>query len=579
MDQSTDQTVPGRKICYEKSEDAFFFTFPYDENLVNAVRATFTGRQWDRTNRRWIIPAYPFNLDRIPAFSQQWGFELDTAAKLRFDTSDENQQTQEVELAERAKSLTINGLGGELRPYQKFAVVYALEKQRLFICDEMGIGKTVEALATLQAANAFPALVICPSVVKINWLREIDKWLPGKASIVLNGRKARSIDSVDVVIVNYDILTDWLEILLDIPFKSVVMDESHYIKDGTTKRAKSVRELVAGKKFRIALSGTPIVNRPAELISQLIALDLLKGFGGYLYFIKRYCAAKQEYGHWNISGASNLDELNNRLRAVGYIRRLKSNVLDDLPPLQRCIIPVGIQDARENYDRILSDSKAQLIQYKQDRDSKHEQKRASCIEPLHTQYGSNHILATLEKLKQEAVALKLPTVIQWVRDFMESDQKLVIFAIHRDVIDLLAQELGADWGTVTITGKTTSADRQKFIDQFQNDPTVRIMIANMRAGGVGVSFTASSHVAFVELDWTAAAHDQAESRCHRSGQTQGVNAYYFLAENTIDEYIFAIMERKRAIVDQATNGLNNDGVNTMLDEVVDRLIKENWSDQ
>jgi len=550
-----------RQIDFSPTSETFIVSFPYQQSLVEAVKQSFTKRYFDWGRREWNIPAKPEYVSEIKEFSESYNFTLSESA-IQYLRETEEQARNNFEASKALiGSINVSGLGGQLRKYQQAAVEYILSNKRVIIGDEMGIGKTIEALAALQAAEAYPVLVICPAILKRNWQREAQKWLPGKTFCVLNGKTTKAIPQADIVIVNYDILQAWLEYLQEVRFRGIIIDESHYIKNHRAQRTKCVLELSQDIPYRLALTGTPVINRPADLISQLKALGRLEDFGGYWDFTERYCDPETIYGRRDISGASNLKELNRRLREIGYIRRTKDEVLSELPSKQRTIICVDIQDQRNQYDRTQQEAR-DFIQSNINTGQYWDNNRRD----------SQHIFAKIEAMKQAAAHAKVKTIVQWTKEFLDSGQKLVLFATHLDVIDILVKNLGQACEVVSITGKTSEKDRQAAVDRFQTDPDVRLMVANIRVAGVGLTLTAASTVAFAELDWTSAAHDQAEDRCHRFGQTNAVNVYYFLANETIDEDIYEIIERKRVVASLATNGLDMDNGNSIRDEIIQGLI-------
>ncbi|MDH3603284.1 MAG: SWF/SNF helicase family protein [Candidatus Tectomicrobia bacterium] len=176
-------------------------------------------------------------------------------------------------------------------------------------------------------------------------------------------------------------------------------------------------------------------------------------------------------------------------------------------------------------------------------------------------------LVRLETLKQLSARGKIKAVKEWITTFLESEEKLLVFAHHQEIVDEIARQ----WQVPGITGRTPKRKRQAIVDQFQNDPERRLLPLNIRAGGLGLTLTAASHVAFIELDWTPAAHNQAEDRCHRIGQRDHVTAWYLLAPDTIDDDIYAVLNHKREVVSALTDGQDKANKMSMLSEVTQRL--------
>ncbi len=246
-----------------------------------------------------------------------------------------------VELsAARDADIAVPGLGGELKPFQRAGVAYLLARRRSFLADEQGLGKTIEALATLEAARAFPAVVVCPANLKLNWIREIESWLPGRSCRALSGYGdgPEAQPPADVTVVNYDILAARAPELLAQEPQALVIDEAHYCKNATAKRTQAVQRMAAGvprEGFVLALSGTPIVNRPAELIAQLRILGRLEDFGSGAQFGARFKGVDAHQRlHWH-------------LRARCFVRRLKRDVLPQLPAKTRAVVPIELDNEAE----------------------------------------------------------------------------------------------------------------------------------------------------------------------------------------------------------------------------------------
>ncbi len=566
----------------------FVMSFPYSAELVEASKEV-PGRSYDKINRRNLYPAQADSVKGLVAFTAAHGFDCTERAKAACQTVLQN-HVQAVE-ASKAKTanLDIPGLGGELRPFQKAAVKYALEHKRVMLCDTMGLGKTIEELALIQAANLYPAVVICPASLKLNWKREAEKWLPGKLIYIVNGRDNNIPTGMDIYIVNYDVLSssasgDGLSLtgqsILVLNPKVIACDEAHYVKEARAGRSKAVKTLLDGMKWCQLLTGTPLLNRPKELASPLDIIGQVKPvFGGTWKFLQRYTDPQNNGFGWDFSGASNLDELNEKLRANCYVRRTKEEVLTELPAKTRTQVPVQI-DNRKEYEAAsggvvsfagklatLDASFQASIANLPDAERKAAiRARAGDAEWKAMQA---EVLVRINVLRRVAVKGKLAAVKEWMTDFMESEEKLLVFAWHQDVIDQLAKEYNAP----KITGETSLVKRDEYVQRFQNDPTCKLMVANIQAGGVGLTLTAASHCAFIEFPWNEALLDQAESRIHRMGQTYPCNSWLLVGEDTIDQYFLETILRKKAVVDAATEGgqaVEDDGI---LAELVSRLGK------
>jgi SWI/SNF-related matrix-associated actin-dependent regulator of chromatin subfamily A-like protein 1 len=446
--------------------------------------------------------------------------------------------------------LDVAGLGGELKPFQRAGVRYLLAQRRAFLADEQGLGKTIEALATLEADDAYPAIVVCPASLKLNWQRELAQWLPGRTTEVLEGTDATvSPTRADVTVVNYDIVAARLDGLRALAPRALVLDESHYCKNGAAKRSQAVGRLAATVPqdgLVLALTGTPVMNRPPELISQLRILGRLSDFGSGAQFSQRFRGPDAHLRlHWH-------------LRARCFARRLKADVLPQLPAKTRSVVPVELDNEPE-YRLAERDVVAWL------------QSQPLDLRVLDAKVAAAlraERLVRLNALKKLAARGKLHAALAWIHDFCSSGERLVVFARHREIQHAVLDRFPS---ALHILGDDAHAARDASVSAFQTPDSAdnQLIVCSIEAAGHGLTLTQASNVAFLELDWTPAKHDQAEDRCHRIGQQDAVNAWYLLAADTIDEAIANLLERKRAVIGAVTDGReqNDEGI-------VDALVRE-----
>jgi len=537
-----------RKITMSKS-GRLLLEFPYQPDVVAAVK-DIPGRLWDVKKRVWSVPP----VFMVVEVADRYGFSISDTLRKTLLTS----AKREAELLEKSAStdaeVEIATLQGTLMPYQKAGVVYASSVGRCLIADQMGLGKTVEAIATLELRDAFPAVIVCPASLKENWRREINKWLPHRSVNIVSGKS--DIVNCDVNVVNYDILYKFVEPIQHLGVNGVVLDESHYVKTSSSKRTKAAKEIATGVSksgIVLLLSGTPVTNRPSELVSQLEIMGMLGRFGGKWAFLKRYAGAHHNGFGWDTSGASNLGELNTKLRQNCYIRRTKDEVLKELPDKSRNI--VHLEPGGKGYREYVS-AEDDLVLFLREHGYK-------------AKDSSEH-LARTQVLKRLAAWSKMDAVEEWIDSFLEScDRKLVVFAHNVDVVDHLAEK----YGNLRISGRDNLDERQAAVDAFQADPKARVIVLNLQAGGVGITLTAGSDVVFVQMGWTPAEHDQAEDRCHRIGQKNNVQAWYLLASGTIDEDIYDLVDAKRVVVDAVTEG-DEIEQESLIKDLMKRLIEK-----
>ena len=407
----------------------------------------------------------------------------------------------------------------------------------------MGLGKTRQAIISLRhLAPSGPRLVVCPASVKRNWAREIEVVAADASVLVIEGT-APFAPTAEWMVINYDILGRHIDNLRRVPWAALVFDEAHYLKNHTSVRSKLARELTdaaaattPGLAVQL-LTGTPLTSRPRDLfvLLQLVAHPLGRSF---LSFAKRYCAAeKGEYG-WKTGGASNIDELTVQLHGV-MLRRSKDDVLA-LPPKLRTWLPVVVDPGTG------ARAIKKVFELLAGKDTRPPRPRD--VE-LRTR---GKLLAFLVEARQALAFAKVTSTLDFVRGAIDQSEKVIVFSCFEDPVQKLAKELGST--AVVVTGKTPASLRQGLVDRFQNDPDVRVFIANIIAGGTGLNLTAATQVVFNDLDWVPTNHWQAEDRAYRIGQTRTVNVTYFVARDTIDDFVQAVLETKAALVNAIVEG-------------------------
>jgi SWI/SNF-related matrix-associated actin-dependent regulator of chromatin subfamily A-like protein 1 len=449
-------------------------------------------------------------------------------------------------------ALAVPRLGGELKPFQRAGVEYLLRQRRSFLADEQGLGKTVEALATIEADGAYPSIVVCPASLKLNWMREIGRWLPQRSAQMLDGNRG-AVPAVDLTVVNYDIVAGRLEALTALAPRAVALDESHYCKNPSAKRTQAAQQLCASVPsdgLVLALTGTPLMNRPPELISQLRILGRLGDFGSGTQFGQRFRGHDAHRRlHWH-------------LRARCFARRLKADVLPQLPAKTRAVVPVALDNEGE-YRLAERDVVAWLRSQPLDLRAL-DAKVAAALRAER--------LVRLNALKRLAARGKLHAALHWIHDFLSSGERLVVFARHREIQHAVLARFP---GALHVLGDDSQRARDTAVRAFQEPDADgnQLVVCSIEVAGQGITLTRASNVAFLELDWTPAKHDQAEDRCHRIGQQAAVNATYLLAADTIDETIATLLERKRAVIGAVTDGREEDE-HGVLDALVAELRGE-----
>jgi SNF2 family DNA or RNA helicase len=463
--------------------------------------------------------------------------------------------TNDPEIAFRQATALAEGLF----PHQVEGVAFLLGRRRSILADDMGLGKTRQAITALgHAAAEGQRLVVCPASVKRNWAPEIALATANDTVHIIEGTRAQRLPrDVRWVIVNYDVLGRHAEALAAVPWVALVFDEAHYLKNHTSARSRIARELtsaataLAPKEPAVyLLTGTPLTNRPRDLfvLLQLAGHPLGRSF---LSFAKRYCAAeKTDYG-WKTDGASNLTELTVQLHGT-MLRRTKEEVLS-LPPKLRTWLPTTV--AAGIATREIREVVALLLG------------RRSGTPAASDGRSRTHLLSLLTRARQKLAVAKVDTTLDLVRGAVEQGEKVIVFSCFDEPLQTLAKAFGSQ--AVVLTGKVPSAKRQGLVDRFQHDEEVRVFLANIIAGGTGLTLTAATQVVFNDLDWVPANHWQAEDRAYRMGQTRTVNVTYVVGEETIDEFVQAVLEVKAALVRTIVDGeaLAGDVEGNVLDEL------------
>ncbi|KAB5216316.1 DEAD/DEAH box helicase, partial [Bacteroides thetaiotaomicron] len=527
----------------ELKGDNFELSFKYKPSIIDRIRQ-IPGRRFDGTRKVWIIPT------RSRVDLERMIYQIQQFENINWLSGNEKREEEAVyDIPELPELVIPHNLKIQPYPYQLKGIARGLELKRFMNCDEPGLGKTLQSIATINIAGAFPCLVICPSSLKINWQREWEKFTDKKAMVLTD--KVRDTWTFfyqtgmhQVFIVNYESLKKYFVqrikkaegwTLRDVEFrnsinlfKSVIIDESHRCKSASTQQAKFCKGICTGKEWVIELTGTPVVNRPKDLIPQLAILNRMDDFGGYKPFVNRYCSGQRE--------ASNLKELNFNLWKYCMFRREKSLVLTDLPDKIRQVNTCEITNRKEYMD-----AERDLIMYLQKYKDADDEKIEKALR--------GEVMVRINILRQISARGKVRDVIEFVKDFRENGKKIILFCSLHEVVDQLKRYFPT---AVSVTGRDSQDEKQRAVDAFQNNPKADIIICSIKAAGVGLTLTASSNVAFVEFPWTYADCCQCEDRAHRIGQKDSVTCYYFLGRRTIDEKVYRIIQEKKNIANAVT---------------------------
>jgi SWI/SNF-related matrix-associated actin-dependent regulator 1 of chromatin subfamily A len=552
----------------ELKGDNFELSFKYKPSIVDRIRQ-IPGRRFDGARKVWIIPT------RSRVDLERMIYQIQQFENINWLSGNEKREEETVyDIPELPELAIPHNLKIQPYPYQLKGIARGLELKRFMNCDEPGLGKTLQSIATINIAGAFPCLVICPSSLKINWMREWEKFTDKKAMILTD--KVRDTWTFffqtgmhQVFIVNYESLKKYFVqrikkseswTLRDVEFrnsinlfKSVIIDESHRCKSSSTQQAKFCKGICTGKEWIIELTGTPVVNRPKDLIPQLSILNRMEDFGGYKSFVNQYCSGQRE--------ASNLKELNFNLWKYCMFRREKSLVLTDLPDKIRQVNTCEITNRKEYVD-----AERDLIMYLQKYKDADDEKIEKALR--------GEVMVRINILRQISARGKVRDVIEFVKDFRENGKKIILFCSLHEVVDQLKRYFPT---AVSVTGRDSQDDKQRAVDAFQNNPKTDIIICSIKAAGVGLTLTASSNVAFVEFPWTYADCCQCEDRAHRIGQKDSVTCYYFLGRRTIDEKVYRIIQEKKNIANAVTG--STEDIEENIVDMVARIFDTDYDDE
>jgi len=443
--------------------------------------------------------------------------------------------------------------------YQKDGFLYCLSREgRALIADEMGLGKTIQSLAVAHHyKNQWPLLIICPPSLLQHWYREISKWLAPPENEISIVKKGSDNMVNKIVIISYDLAKKAAAASQLSGFRVCICDESHALKNLTSKRTKMLTPFLTAMERIILLSGTPISNRPIELFPQLRILRP-RDFHDWSKFDfgRRYCNLHHDGYKWNFQGASNIDELHNYLKTRVMIRRMKTDVGLQLPRTRRMRIEIEIQPRElKQMNKMLQDKKIKRA-LERVRELEEPWKHFAELADLRVELGKAKINAVCEHLKD-----------CWENWKWNETDKILIFGHHQKVLDSIESFMdklrvppnngtrAQPVGYRRIDGSTSHAHKIRSVDEFQTDPNVRILLLSMRTAYQGLNLTRAKYVVFTELDWNPTVLEQCEARAHRIGQRAAcVDIHYLLAESSLDDAMWAVTRSKSRVNNHVLNG-------------------------
>lgn len=405
---------------------------------------------------------------------------------------------------------------GTLTPFQQEGLGFLLRTERGLLADEMGLGKTVQALAMLSQTGEYPALIVAPPHLMRNWEREIERFVrkPDGSALavhVIKGLKPYALPPADLYLMHYLLLRGWKEALPEMQIPTVIFDEIQELRHAGTEKYSAASLVAEAAQRVIGLSGTPIYNRGAEIWNVVNILDY-HFLGDYESFTREWC-----YGYGNQIVAKP-ELLGQKLREEGMmLRRTKQEVLKDLPPKRRLVMPIDSDDAV--FRRLMQPVHQTVLQFKNDAGASASQRALWEME--------------IERGERQATGIaKAPYVAQFVRALLEAEERVLLFAHHHEVMDIYQKELKS-FSPAFITGRETPAMKERSVERFMTGKT-NLCCISLRAAA-GLNLQRASCVVFGELDWSPAVHSQAEDRAHRMGQTDSILCYYLVSSEGSDQ--------------------------------------------
>lgn len=436
-------------------------------------------------------------------------------------------------------------LGKALYPFQRAGVAFLLSHPSALLADEMGLGKTVQAICLINADPSISrVLVLCQLIKTADWMHETYAWLTRPLPVQrFTSSFLPPMPAAGVLIGNYEAAVKWADTLAAVPWDLVIIDESHHIKSPKAQRTKAALRIVRKARRKVFLTGTPLLNRPYELWTTLSALDPDR-WRNWKWYFSRYC-------NDDIRGYARLTELNHILRSTIMIRRLKEQVLPDLPPKTRIFHRV---EPTERVRQLMSALMTQANDVETLLSSMYtvrSYESGSFADAAADAKPSGVFMTDMSKLRHELGLEKLPFVIEYAKNLLEETDKLVVFCHHRDV----AERIGAALSTpAVIHGGIANDERNRRIAMHRDDPAVKVLVGTLQAAGTGINLQHASHALFAEIDWVPAILTQAEDRLARIGQRSHVTIHHVLFDGTLDDDIITRIVEKQDITRKAIDG-------------------------
>ena len=552
----------------DKINKTLNLTFEFNNEIVNRIKACDYNTRWNPEFKQWIIPINEFSKAKAIQIIKDYNFQQ--IEQVIEDEVVVSYEQTEVDYAYLKGLCDSRGFTYQPRDYQLEALGYALEKGNIINGDDVGLGKTFESIMYAETTNSFPCLVVVPASVKYNWQ---EKWIEitdGKRDVAVieskETKKRKNNWAADVVVINYDIIgkkqgkgaTVKFEELIKTEWSMIIFDEAHFLKEKTSQRAKAAKKITKGDMKIQMLTGTAVMSRPVELWNLLVLAKREKQIStDWMHFITRYCGGYRGKFGWVTDGATNVLELNRKLREVCYIRREKRDVLSELPDITKQVIQVPITNITK-IKRALND----LIEYI--RETKGNESAEKAQEAEH--------LVALSILRKLAIEGKMKAIELFLRDWKVAEKgKLVIFGIHREGLDYLSEK----FKSMLIAGGVSSIKKQEIVKKWISNDDM-FLFANMQSAGTGVDGLQKvcSNMLILECPWRPSDLTQTIGRLDRSGQKEPVTVTFMLNDETIDQQMWDMLSEKELVTEAVNKGVDIRRNKSGLKSVLKKIIKK-----
>ncbi|GFS90155.1 hypothetical protein TNCV_508161 [Trichonephila clavipes] len=548
-----------RGTCVLLNRQRFYVNIGYNKEVIDIFK-TVASRLYDAQTKRWnfLIEDH----EKLMSLLKPLQPNVLIVPLPRFITKIFSKVSETKTIKEHDLSKLDPVMLRSLLPFQRDGVNFAIQHEgRVLIADDMGLGKTIQAIAIANYySEDWPLLIVTPSSVRYSWQQSFHTWLPSLDEheiSVINSSKDH-IPNNKVILMSYDLLTKMKDTIINRKFKSIILDESHFLKNPKSARTKAAQDIIKNVKRIVMLSGTPALSRPIELFTQISALRS-RDFFSYMEYGMRYCNGKQLPWGWDFSGSSCMEELQIVLEETVMIRRLKSEVMQQLPDKFRQMIVLDPSKVSTKSKVLIAMSQ----KFKQEA-LRGMEKRGVLLEYFH-----------------ETGEVKLKAVCEYILDLLESDRKFLCFAHHKNVINGICNAIeGKNVDYIRIDGSVSSEQRKKLCDKFQLNDACRVAILSITSANCGITLTAANLVVFAELFWNPGILTQAEDRAHRIGQQDNVVVQYLVAKGTADDEMWPLVQRKLDILNKA--GLSKDNfksADTVMQEARSQLqLEDIWKE-